>query len=73
MPHHLYAVDLKAIDIYPELKKYFYKENPDVNNEEFSSTKFGFWIDTLSSIDNTLHVNGRTVEKGIVLQIEKCM
>ena len=41
--------------------------------EEFSSTKFGLWIDTRSSIDNTLHGNIRAVDKGIVLQIEKAV
>ena len=42
--------------------------------EEFLTTKFGLWIDTLSSTDNSscLHGSGRTVEKsGILLQIEK--
>ena len=40
--------------------------------EEFLTTKFGLWIDTRSSTDNTLHGNGRTVEKsGILLQIQK--
>ena len=39
--HQLYAGGLKARDIYPELKKYFYKENSDVTCEEFLSTKFG--------------------------------
>ena len=40
--------------------------------EEFLTTKFGLWIDTRSSTDNTLHGNGRTVEKsGILLQTEK--
>ena len=38
----------------------------------FLTTKFGLWIDTLSSIDNTLQCRGRAVEKsGIMLQIEK--
>ena len=41
MPHQLYADGLKARDIYPELKKYFCKENSDVTCEEFLSTKFG--------------------------------
>ena len=41
MPHQLYAGGLKARDIYPELKKYFCKENSDVTCEEFLSTKFG--------------------------------
>ena len=71
MPHQLYAGGLKARDIYPGLKKYFYKEVSDINNEEFLSTKLGLWIDTRSSIDNTLHGNGRVVDKGIILQIEK--
>ena len=42
-----------------------------MNNEEFLSTKFELWIDTRSSIDNTLHGNGRVIEQGIILQIEK--
>ena len=49
-----------------------YKENSDVTLEEFLTTKFGLWIDTRSSTDNTLHGSGRVVEKsGILLQIEK--
>ena len=72
MPHQLFAAGLQARDIYPELKKYFYKENPNVTWEEFLTTKFGLWIDTRSSTDNTLHGSGRVVEKsGILLQIEK--
>ena len=39
--------------------------------EEFLSTKFRLWIDTHSSIGNTLHGNGRAVGKGIILQVEK--
>ena len=39
--------------------------------EEFLTTKFGLWIDTRSSTDNTLHGSGRAVEKSVVLfQIE---
>ena len=35
-------------------------------------TKFALWIDTRSSIDNTLHGSGRVEEKsGILFQIEK--
>ena len=42
--------------------------------EEFLTTKFGLWIDTRSSTDNTLHGSGRTVEKsGILLQIEEVL
>ena len=72
MPHQLFAAGLQARDIYPELKKYFYKESSNVTWEEFLTTKFGLWIDTRSSTDNNLHGSGRTVEKsGILLQIEK--
>ena len=40
--------------------------------EEFLTTKFGLWVDTHLSTDNTLHGRGRTAEKsGILLQIEK--
>ena len=72
MPHQLFAAGLQATDIYPELKKYFYKENSNVTWEEFLTTKFELWIDIRSSTDSTLHGSGRIVEKrGIVLQIEK--
>ena len=72
MPHQLFATGLQAREIYPELKKYFYKENSDVTWEDFLTTKFALWIDTRSSIDNMLHGSGRAVEKsGILLQIEK--
>ena len=30
IPHQLFAAGLQARDIYPELKKYFYKENSNV-------------------------------------------
>ena len=39
--------------------------------EEFLTTKIALWIDTRSSIDNTLHASIREVNKGILLQIEK--
>ena len=40
--------------------------------EEFLKTKFGLWIDTRSSTDNTIHGSARAVEKsGILLQTEK--
>ena len=72
MPHQLFAAGLQARDIYTGLKKYFYKENSDVTWEEFLTAKFGLWIDTRSSTDNTLHGSGRTVEiSGILVQIEK--
>ena len=63
---------LQARDIYPELKKYFYREHSDVAWEEFLPTKFALWIDIHSNIDNTLHGSGRAVEKsGVLLQIKK--
>ena len=72
MPHQLFAAGLKARDIYPELKKYFYREHSNVTWEEFLTTKFGLWVDTRSSSDNTLQGSSRAVEKsGILLQIEK--
>ena len=72
MHHQLFAAGLQARDIYPEIKKYFYKEHSDVTCEEFLTTKFGLWMDTRSSPNNTLHGSGRTVEKGcILLQTEK--
>ena len=61
MPHQLYVFGLQARDIYPDLKKYFYKENADVTWEKFLETKFTLWIDTRSSTDNTLHGSGRAV------------
>ena len=70
----LYRAGLQARDIYPELKKYFYKENSDVTWEKFLTTKFALWIDTRSSTNNILHGSGRAVEKsGILLQIEKAL
>ena len=72
MPHQLFAAGLQARDIYPEIKKYFHREHSNVTWEEFLTTKFVLWIDTRSSINNTLHGSGRTVEKsGILLQIEE--
>ena len=72
MPHQLFAAGLQPRDIYPELKNYFYKENSNVTWDEFLTTKFGLWIDTRLSTNNTLHGSGRAVEKsGILLQIEK--
>ena len=52
MPHQLSAAGLQARDIYPEIKKFFYKENSNVTWEEFLTTKFGLWTDTCSSNDS---------------------
>ena len=72
MPHQLFAAGLQAREIYPELSKYFYKENSDVTWEDFLTAKFALWVDTRSSIDNTLHGSSRAVGKsGILLQIKK--
>ena len=56
---------------FPELKKLFYKEHSNVTWEDFLTTKFGLWIDTRLSIDNTLHCSGRRVKKSMLLQIGK--
>ena len=72
MPHQLFAAGVQTRDIYPELKKYFYKEHFNLTWEEILTKKFGLWIDTRSNTGNTLHSSGRAVEKsGILLQIEK--
>ena len=69
---NFFAAGLQARDIYPELKQYFYKEHSNVTWEGFLTAKFGLWIDTRSSTDNTLHGSGIAVEKsGILLQTEK--
>ena len=68
----LYRAGLQARDIYPGLKKYFYKENSDVTWEGFLMTKFALWIDTRLSTNSILHGSGSTVEKsGKLLQIQK--
>ena len=41
MPHQLFAAELQARDIYPKIKKYFYREHSNVTWEEFLTTKFG--------------------------------
>ena len=72
MPHQLFAARLQITDIYPELKKYFYKEHSNVTWEDFLTTKFWLWIDTRWSTDNALHDGARVVEKSAIsLQIEK--
>ena len=72
MPHLLFAADLQGRDIYPELKKHFYKERSNMTWEEFLTKKFALRVDTRTSTNNTLHGSFRGVEKsGILLQIEK--
>ena len=72
MPHQLFVAGLEARDIYPELKKYFYREHSNVTWQVFLTTKFGLWIDTRLSTDNILRGSGRAVKKsGILLQIDK--
>ena len=72
IPHQLYPGRVLSRDIFPEAKKYFYKPDSDVTWGEFLTTKFGLWIDVISSNDNRLHGSGRTVERsGILLQIER--
>ena len=72
IPHQLYPGGVLSRDIFPEVKKYFYKPDSNVTWGEFLTTKFGSWIDVRSSNDNRLHGSGRTVERsGILLQIER--
>ena len=40
IPHQLYKSGLQARDIYPELKKYFYKESSDMTWKELLTKKF---------------------------------
>ena len=67
MPYQLFAAGLQARDICPEPKKYFYREHYNVTWEELLTTKFGLWIDTRSSTNNTLHGGGRAVGKSGIL------
>ena len=72
MPYQFFVAGLQTRDIYPELKKYFYREHSNVTQEEFLTTKFALWIDTRSSTNNILNGSCRAVEKsGILLQIKK--
>ena len=72
MPHQLFGAGLQTRDIYPELKKYFYREHSNATWEDFLTTKIALWTDTRSSNDNTLHGSGRPVKKSVILlQIEK--
>ena len=74
MPHQLFLAELQVRNIYPEIKKYFYREHSNVTWKEFLTAKFGLWIDTRSSTDNTLYGSSWAVEKSdILLQIEKVL
>ena len=66
-PYQLFAGGLQARDIYPELKKYFYKKNFNVTWEHFLTTKFVLWIDTVLTTRFTAAVD----KSGILIQIEK--
>ena len=63
MSHQLFKAGFKARDVYPELKKFCYKQLSNMKGEEFLITR--------SSIDNTLHGSGMEVDKGMLLQIKK--
>ena len=63
MPNQFFAADAQTRDIYPELKKYFYKEHSNMIWEYFLTTKFGLWINAGLSTDKKLHGSERTVEK----------
>ena len=53
-PHQIYKGGLLSKDIYTELKRYFHHPYSDVSFEQFLTSKFGLWIDTRSSQENTL-------------------
>ena len=60
MSHQVFAAGLQAWKIYPELKKYFYRENSDVTWEDFLTKTFALWIDTSSSmITHSMAVAGQ--------------
>ena len=61
IPHQLFAAGLQAREIYPELSKYFYKENTDVTWEDFLTTKFAYGL---------IHV--RTLIKHFMAAAEQC-
>ena len=64
MSQQLFTAGLQARHIYPELKKYFYKEDLIITCEKFL-TRVALLVGTHSG-------NVRTVEKsGILLQIKK--
>ena len=69
--HQLYPGGIKGRDLYPEFQKYFHKQNSDVTLGEYCTTKFGCWVDMRSSNDNKLHGSGRSVDRGLLLQIDK--
>ena len=63
MSHQPFATGLQATVL---------NQHSNVIWEGLLTTKFGPWIDTRSSTDNTFHDSGGKVEKsGILLQIEK--
>ena len=45
MPHQHFTAGLQARDIYPEVRKYFYREHSNVTWDEFLTKKFALWID----------------------------
>ena len=55
MLHQRFARGMQARDIHQEPINDYYKENSNMIWGEFLTTKFGLWIDTRSSADNTLH------------------
>ena len=71
LPHQLYPGGILSRDLYPETQKYFYNTNSDVTLGEFCTTKFGCWIDMRSSVENKLHGSGRSVNRGLLLQVDK--
>ena len=50
MPHQLFAAGLQARDIYPEIKKHFYKEHPNMTWKKFLTTKCGLHARVLAAL-----------------------
>ena len=72
IPHQFFAACLQVRDIFPNLKKGFYKELLNVSWEEFLTSKFELSIDTRSSTDNTFHGRGKEMEESdISLQTDE--
>ena len=63
MHHQVLAANIRDRDIYPELKRYFYKEQSNVRWEDFQATKRGLWINEHLSTESTLQGSDRAVEK----------
>jgi len=71
LPHQLYPGGFLSRDLFPEIQKYFQTSNSAVTLGEYCTSKFACWIDMRSSVDNKLHGSGRSVDRGLLFQVEK--